>query len=134
LELRNSFGTLEEKSKISHRPEGNFDLGAAQVKDFLSHILVTNLNTSYSTTTIQSRHRHGFYSSYNFKIRKETNGFLTVSQWDERLFPVNSGYEYSPFHLVLHRVEEDGHSTFVNAGMSFITQLLLQAPATLICK
>lgn len=62
------------------------------MKDFISHILVTNINVAYSTSTIQSKHRHGFYSSYNFKIRKDTHGFITVAQWDERLFPTNSGY------------------------------------------
>lgn len=82
----------------------------------LSYILVTNIQTSNSTTTIQSKHRHGFYSSYNFKVTKETRGFLTVSQWDERLFPSNSGYEYSPAHILLHRREEDESATFVNAG------------------
>lgn len=116
MELRNSFGTLEERSKISFRPEGTFELGSGQVKDFISHVLITNINTAYFTSTIQSKHRYGFYSSYNFKIRNNTQGFLTVSQWDERLFPVNSGYEYSPFHIVLHKTDEGGNSSFVNAG------------------
>lgn len=134
MELRNSFGTIEERSKISFRPEGTFDLGSAQARDFVSHILVTSLNTSYSTSTIQSKHRHGFYSSYNFKVRNDTQGTLTVSQWDERLFPSNSGYEYSPFHIVLHRVEDDGHATFINAGTVSITQPLRLAAEISIFK
>jgi hypothetical protein len=130
LELRNSFGTLEEKTKVSLRAEGNFELGGAQVRDTISHILVTALNTAYSTATIQSRHRHGFYSSYNFTVRKDAHGFLTVSQWDQRLFPSNSGYQYSPFRLVLHRVEEDGRATFVNAGKTSPMQPLLEEAET----
>lgn len=82
MELRNSFGTLEERSKINFRPEGTFELSSIQVRDFISHVLVTNINSAYYTSTIQSRHRYGFYSSYNFKIRNNTQGFLTVSQWD----------------------------------------------------
>jgi hypothetical protein len=128
--LRNSFGTLEEKTKVSIKAEGNFELGATQVKDFISHILVTTLNTAYSTSTIQSRHRQGFYSSYNFKIRKDTHGFLSISQWDQRLFPQNSGYEYSPFHIVLHKVEEEGHATFVDAGISYFIQHSLSTAET----
>lgn len=92
LELRNSWGTLEERSKVNIRAEGNFDLGAGQLRDNISHVLVTNLNTEYYTTTVQSRHRLGFYSTYNFRVRNNTHGFLTVSQWDERLFPSNAGY------------------------------------------
>jgi hypothetical protein len=95
-----------------------FDLAAGQVKDLISHVLITNLNIAYNTSTIQSRHRHGFYSSYAFKIRKDTHGFLSVSQWDERLFPVHAGYEYSPFHIILQKVEEDGTATFINAGIA----------------
>jgi len=128
--LRNSFGTLEEKTKLSIKLEGNFELGAAQVKDFINNILVTSLNPAYFTSTIQSSHRHGFYSSYNFIIRKNAHGFLSVSQWDQRLFPQNSGYEYSPFHIVLHRVEEDGHATFFNAGISSFIQRLLSMAGT----
>lgn len=116
MELRNSFGTIEERSKLSFRPEGTFDLASAQVRDMISHVLITNVNIAYNTSTIQSRHRHGFYSSYAFKIRKDTHGFLSVNQWDERLFPLHAGYEYSPFHVVLQRVEEDGTATFINAG------------------
>jgi hypothetical protein len=133
MELRNSFGTLEERSKISFRPEGTFELGSAQVRDFISHVLVSNINSANYTSTIQSKHRNGFYSSYNFKIRNNTQGFLTVSQWDERLFPLNSQYEYSPFHVVLHRTE-DGHSVFVNAGKHFFIQHLHQDPEILILK
>lgn len=80
--MRNSFGTIEEKPKVSIKAEGNFELGAAQVKELISHFLVTSLNTSYWTSILQSRHRQGFYSSYNFTIRKEAEGFLSVNQWD----------------------------------------------------
>lgn len=118
MELRNSFGTIEERSKLSFRPEGTFDLASAQVRDMISHVLITNVNIAYNTSTIQSRHRHGFYSSYAFKIRKDTHGFLSVNQWDERLFPLHAGYEYSPFHVVLQRVEEDGTATFINAAFT----------------
>lgn len=82
IELRNSWGTLEERSKLSFRAEGNFDLSSVQVKENIKHILVTNLNTEYSTTTVQSRHRLGFYSTYSFKTRNQTHGYLTASQWD----------------------------------------------------
>lgn len=130
VELRNSWGTIEERSKISHKAEGIFELASAQAKDNINHVLIAQINNAYSTSTIQSKHRLGFYSSYNFKVRKDTHGFVTVSQWDHRLFPANSGYQYSPVHVVLHRNESDGHSTFINAGKSSITQVSLQAPET----
>lgn len=68
LELRNSWGTLEERPKITFKPEGTFELSSAQVRDNLSHIIVAHLNPAYYTTTVQSRHKFGFYSSYNFKV------------------------------------------------------------------
>jgi hypothetical protein len=64
---------------------------------------VTSLNVEYSTSTIQAKHRNGFYSTYKFTVRKDTTGFITVSQWDERLFPKEIGYEYSPVHVVLQK-------------------------------
>lgn len=95
-------------------------MSSTQVRDFISHVLVSTINSAYFTSAIQSKHRYGFYSSYNFKIRSSTHGFLTASQWDERLFPLSSHYEYSPFHVVLHRTE-DNHSVFVNAGIDCLT-------------
>lgn len=117
LELRNSWGTLEERSKISFKPEGTFELSSGQMRDSLSHIIVAHLNPAYFTTTTQSRHKYGFYSSYNFKITQETHGYLTISQWDQRLFPATSGYEYSPFHVILHKVESKEKSIFINTGI-----------------
>ena len=84
----------------------------------MSHVIVSQIHIDYATTTIQSKHRRGFYSSYNFNIKKNAHGYLTASQWDSRLFPANSGYQYSPFHIVLVRTENDGSSTYVNSGIS----------------
>ena len=69
IELRNSWGTLEERSKISFKSEGNFELSAGQMRENISHIIVTSIHTEYSTTTIQAKHRLGFYSSHTFKVR-----------------------------------------------------------------
>lgn len=66
--------------------------------------MIAHVNPVYFTSTIQSSHKVGFYSSYHFKIFKDTHGYLTVSQWDERLFPPVNGYKYSPFHLIIHKI------------------------------
>ena len=42
---------------------------------------------------------------------------MTVSQWDERLFPQKS-YEYSPIRLIVQKKNSDGFVSFVNAGFS----------------
>lgn len=118
IELRNSWGTLEERSKASIRSEGNFELSAGQIKENISYIVVTNINNEYSTTTVQSRHRLGFYSTYNFKVRNNAHGFLTVSQWDSRLFPSASNYSYSPATIILQRNNEDGSVEYINANHS----------------
>lgn len=67
LELRSSFGTVEERSKISIRPEGTFELSSVQMREVISHVLISTTNTAYHTTTQQGTHKFGFYSSYNFK-------------------------------------------------------------------
>lgn len=86
------------------------------MRENISHIIVTNIHTEYSTTTIQAKHRLGFYSSHSFKVRSNTQGFLTASQWDERLFPLTCGYEYSPASIILQKNNEDGSASFVCAS------------------
>lgn len=116
MELRNSWGTLEERSKVNVGAEGNFALGAGQLKDNISHVLVTCINAEYSTTTVQAKHRLGFYSTYSFKVKNQTHGFLTLSQWDERLFPSTAGYQYSPATIILQQDGPNGEAIHVNAS------------------
>ena len=47
LELRNSFGTLEERSKVSIRAEGTFELSSVQMREVISHVLISTTNTAY---------------------------------------------------------------------------------------
>lgn len=117
LELRNSWGTLEERSKLSISKEGVFELSSNQTRDFISHVMVAQTNNSWSSTTIESRHKAGFYSTFSFKVRNDTRGFFTLSQWDERLFPENS-YEYSPVRMIIQKKNSDDTATYVNAGFS----------------
>lgn len=116
FELRNSWGTVEERSKITFSKEGQFEWSSAQARENLSHILISHVRQNYFTSVLQSKHKFGFYSSYNFKVKKETHGYVTVSQWDERLFPETVGYEYSPFRVLIQKLNSDGTGTFVNAG------------------
>ena len=134
LELRASFGTVEERSKIPLRAEGTFELSSVQMREVISHVLISTTNTTYHTTTLQGRHRFGFYSTYNFRVDSKTEGFISVSQWDKRFYPENRGYDYSPLHLILQKTESDGHVSFVNAGNDLLIQPLLIVPATLTLK
>lgn len=118
LELRNSWGTIEEKSKTSIRSDGNFELAAGMLRDNISHLLITQLNTSYFTTTVQAKHRIGFYSTFSFKVRDPTHGFLTVSQWDDRLFPASSNYSYSPASIILQK--NGATAEFISASIFVI--------------
>ncbi len=117
LELRNSFGTIDERAKLTFNKEGAFELSSNQTKEFISHIIIAQTNNGYSSSTIESKHKTGFYSTFSFKVKNETHGFLTVSQLDERLFPQNS-YEYSPIRLIVQKKNSDGSASFVNAGFS----------------
>jgi len=49
--------------------------------------MIAYTNNSYSSSTIESKHKTGFYSTFSFKVKNNAQGYLLVSQWDERLFP-----------------------------------------------
>jgi hypothetical protein len=49
--------------------------------------MIAQTNNSWGSSTIESKHKSGFYSTFTFRVRNDTRGFLSVSQWDERLFP-----------------------------------------------
>ncbi len=117
LELRNSWGTLEERTKLSISKEGVFELSSNQTKDFISHVMIAQINNSFSSSTIESKHKTGFYSTFSFRVRNDTRGFLTVSQWDERLFPEHA-YEYSPIRLIVQKKNSDDSVAYVNSGFS----------------
>ncbi len=82
LELRNSWGTLEERTKLSISKEGVFELSSNQTRDFISHVMIAQTNNSFNSTTIESKHKTGFYSTFSFRVKNDTRGFLSVSQWD----------------------------------------------------
>jgi hypothetical protein len=70
VELRNSWGIIEEKPKINAKNDGSFELTATAARDNISHFIIARVNKNYFTTTIQSRHKLGFYSSYKFTVRQ----------------------------------------------------------------
>lgn len=84
-------------------------------------MLIAHINNAYHTTTIQSKQRFGFYTSYNFKVRNDTHGYFTASQIDERLFPSHQGYAYSPFRVIIQKINSDNTATFINAGTNILT-------------
>lgn len=92
-------------------------MSSNQTKEFISHVIIAHTNNSYCSSTIESKHKTGYYSTFSFKVNNDVHGFLTVSQWDERLFPQNS-YEYSPIRLIVQKKNSDGSVTFINAGFS----------------
>jgi hypothetical protein len=79
--------------------------------------MIAHTNNSYHSATIESKHKTGFYSTFHFKVNNNAHGFLTVSQWDERLFPEHA-YEYSPIRIILQKKGSDGGYSYVNAGFS----------------
>jgi hypothetical protein len=87
LELRNSWGTFVEKSKINFSKEGLFEMTVQEASKYFEYILVAETNDSYHTSTIQSKHHSGFYSSYSFKNKESGEIIFSASQWDTRLYP-----------------------------------------------
>lgn len=79
--------------------------------------MIALTNNSYSSSTIESKHKTGFYSTFEFRVKNDTHGYLTLSQWDERLFPQNA-YEYSAARLIIQKKNGEESATYVNAGFS----------------
>jgi hypothetical protein len=103
---------------VSFSREGVFELSSAYSHDYISHIMIALTDDQTCTSTIQSKHYHSFYSALSFSVKNETRGFISISQWDERLFSPNCGYNYRPFRIVLEKKAAEGESIYVNAGFS----------------
>lgn len=119
--MRNSWGSIEERSKLNASKEGTFTMTLQQCREFLNHVIIGRINDSYHSSVIQSKHRNGFYGSYSFTVAKQVNGILSVSQLDQRLFPTGSGYSYSPVRIILEK-NVDGKSVYVNSSNLFLIQ------------
>lgn len=102
LELRNSWGTTVERPPISLSKEGVFEMTTDSIRRYIDHILIVETIDTDITSTLQSKHESSFYSCYSFKVKGATQGVISVSQWDSKLFPVNS-YRYSPFTVVIEK-------------------------------
>jgi hypothetical protein len=102
FEFRSSWGTITERSKVTLSREGVFELGATELKDYISHILIAETDSSLFSTTTQSKHHESFYSCYSFKLSNPNpNGTISISQFDRRLFSSAYKQNYAPFRVIL---------------------------------
>ena len=90
--MRCPWGTIDQKSNLNISKDGTFDLSAKQLSDVISHVLIAKVRPHYYTSTIQSKHRNGFFCTYSFIIEKHMDGFFSVNQMDKRLFPAAANY------------------------------------------
>ena len=119
-EIRNSFGTLDQKSKFNISKDGVFELAQSDALQTIAYFLIAEIHSTYATSTVQCKMKRGFYSSYSFKIKRDFHGYLTVSQFDQRLFPEShnvftdksnitidnpSQYSYSPVRYLCPHLE-----------------------------
>ena len=109
-EIRNSFGTIDQKSKINFSKEGVFELNQNDANQNIAYFLVAEINDTYATSTVQCKMRKSFYSSYSFKVRKDFHGYLTVSQFDERLFPKSSNVFTEKSNIVIDPFSDYSYS------------------------
>lgn len=81
-EIRNCFGTLDQKSKFTISKEGIFELTQSDALQNIAYFLIAEINTEYATSTVQCKMKKSFYSSYSFKVKRDFHGYLMVSQFD----------------------------------------------------
>jgi len=86
LQFRSSFGSVDEKPRFNLSKEGTFDVSVDETRNFINYFLVAEVHDDYSTSTIQARHRPGYFSSYSFRVSKDFNGYVMASQFDRRHF------------------------------------------------
>lgn len=56
LTMRFSWPLIQDKPSIPISKEGIFELSDTQILEYISYITIVNINRSYFTTTIQTRH------------------------------------------------------------------------------
>lgn len=54
--MRFSWPLIQDKPSIPISKEGIFELSDTQILEYISYITIVNINRSYFTTTIQTRH------------------------------------------------------------------------------
>jgi hypothetical protein len=86
IQFRSSFGSVDEKPKINLSREGVFEVLSDEARNFIKYYLVAEVHDDYNTSTIQARHRPGFFSSYSFRVENSFDGYVMVSQFDKRQF------------------------------------------------
>lgn len=119
LMLRNSWGTIEQKSSIPLDKEGRFELSARQISESIDKVLIAQVREHYFTTTLQTKHRKGFFCTYTFNVEDHIDGFFGVSQIDKRHFPADTNYDYSPMRFILEKKSVEEGSILINAGTTF---------------
>lgn len=123
LEMRNSWGSIEERSKLNTSGDGSFSMSLQQCRDFLNHVIIARINDEFHSSVIRGKHKPGFSGSYAFTVSAHTLGTLSISQIDERMFPIDSGYAYSPIRIIVEK-RTDNSSIFIN-GSIFLDYLVL---------
>jgi len=121
-----------------------FEVTSDEARSFINYYLVAEVHDDYCTSTIQARHRSGFFSSYSFRVENHFDGYVMVSQFDRRQFnqPDNlyaqeskvevqnpNHYENSPIGLFLYKREGDT-ATEVASGSARAKNLDVQVNLT----
>jgi len=119
LILRNPWGTITEKSSITTDREGRFEWAARQVSENIDRVLIAQVREHYYTTTVQTKHRKGFFCTYTFNVEDHIDGFFSVSQIDRRTFPAKSTYDYSPLRFILEKKSVEEGAILINGAYNF---------------
>lgn len=109
-EIRNSFGTVDQKSKLNISKEGVFEFSQNDVTQNIAYFLIAEIHDDYATSTVQCKMRKSFYSSYSFRVKNDFHGYLTVSQFDERLFPKSENVYTEKSNIVIDSPSDYSYS------------------------
>lgn len=90
-------------------------------RKYISYVIVAETDDFFSSSTIQAKHERSFYSCFSFRVKEDGFGYVSMSQWDRKLFPINNPYKYSPLHIVVEKKQSKTKGTVVASGIiSFI--------------
>ena len=86
------------------------------MRKYLSYIIIAETSNDVITSTVQSRHRSNFYSCYTIKLKHYFNGYLSINQWEKRLFPERAAYNYSAFRVIIEKRPAKKKGEYITSG------------------
>lgn len=76
------------------------------MKKYMQLIQISKINDSYKYSYLKDTHEEGSYAFFKLNVEESGEYTFCISQKGERMFPRDSGYQYSNVRMILMRSTE----------------------------